>query len=120
MVQFLKSLFVLTSFFDCEFTRQIFCLQSGVNEIFENGADFGNIIEDDNFKVSRIEHKAEIEITETGTEGAAATFIGFAPKSGGIVEDEKYVDINKPFLFLVRDTIQKVILFAGKYTNPNA
>ena len=32
----------------------------------------------------------------------------------------KTVDINKPFLFFVRDTDLNAIVFAGKYADPDA
>ena len=68
-------------------------------------------------KVSKIKHKATVEVTKDGTVGAAATAIELVSFSASI-EQPDVITIDKPFLFLIRDTFSKVILFAGKVTNP--
>lgn len=90
--------------------------QIGINAAFDEGG-FDRIIDDDKFKVGQIKHRATIEVTKDGTVGAAATSIEIVRFSASVAPKE--ILINKPFLFFVHDKAQRVILFAGKYTNPN-
>ena len=64
-------------------------------------------------------YRATIEVTEDGTVGAAASAVELVSFSG-VFSAPKEIKINKPFLFYVYDIHEKVIIFAGKYTNPKA
>ena len=86
----------------------------GIEEIFESG-DFDGIIADEPLKVSNIKHRAAIEVTKEGTVGVAASSVELVALAAGF---SKTINVNKPFLFFVRDTELNAILFAGKYSNP--
>lgn len=43
--------------------------------MFTSEANFSNIVEDDNLCVSKVVHKAFIDVDENGTEASAATGI---------------------------------------------
>ena len=88
----------------------------GVDAVFEEG-DFSGIIDNEPLKVSKIKHRAAIEVTKEGTLGVAASAIELVALSASL-SAPKTIDINKPFLFFVRDTQLNAILFAGKYSNP--
>lgn len=88
----------------------------GVNAAFEEG-DFEQILSKDPLKLSDVKHKVTIEVTEEGTVGAAASAVELVV-FGGFSDEPTVITINKPFMFYVYDTLQKVIIFAGKYTNP--
>jgi len=90
--------------------------QLGVNAAFEEG-DFEQILSKDPLKLSDVKHKVTIEVTEEGTVGAAASAVELVV-FGGFSDEPTIININKPFMFYVYDTLQKVIIFAGKYTNP--
>ena len=90
--------------------------QLGINAAFDEG-EFTNIIEDNPLKVSQIKHRATIEVTKDGTVGAAASSIELVGLSAAL-SVPKDININKPFLFFVRDKELKAILFAGKFSNP--
>jgi serpin B len=89
----------------------------GVDAAFDTG-DFKGIVEDEPLKVSKIKHRATIEVTKEGTVGAAASAIELVALSASL-SAPKTIDVNKPFLFFVRDTQLNAILFAGKYFNPD-
>lgn len=65
--------------------------------------------------ISRIRHKAFVEVNEEGTEAAAATAVAMVTKAlpGGPV-----FRADHPFLFLIRDNATGAILFLGRMADP--
>jgi len=94
-----------------------FLQELGIEEVFTSG-EFDEMIADENLKVSNVKHRAAIEVTKEGTLGVAASSVELVALSGATLAS-KTVNINKPFLFFVRDTELNAILFAGKYSNPD-
>ena len=90
-------------------------MQLGINAAFDDGG-FRGIVKENDFKVSQVKHRAVVEVTKDGTEGAAASAIEIVPLAASI-KLPKEISINKPFLFFIRDTVLKTLLFTGKYTN---
>jgi len=85
---------------------------------FDDG-EFDRIIQDEPLRVGKVKHRATIEVNKGGTVGAAASSIELVALSASL-SLPKTVDINKPFLFFVRDTDLNAIVFAGKYADPDA
>merc|ERR1712142_727267 len=92
-----------------------FLQELGIQEVFASG-EFDEMIADENLKVSNVKHRATIEVTKEGTVGAAASSVELVALAAGF---SGKININKPFLFFVRDTELNAILFAGKYSNPD-
>ncbi|MFA6402900.1 MAG: serpin family protein [Salinivirgaceae bacterium] len=78
-------------------------------------ADFSNITDDQIF-ISRVMHKAFIEVNETGSEAAAATIIEFEYTSIG--EPEPVFNANRPFIFAIYHQPSASVLFVGKVAYP--
>ena len=77
---------------------------------------------EDRLYITEVVHKTYVDVSEVGTEAAAATAVIFAaPTSAPLEEPPKtrpFVPIfkaNKPFLFLIRDRETDSILFIGRY-----
>ncbi|XP_051139250.1 serpin-ZX-like [Andrographis paniculata] len=70
-----------------------------------------------NLYVSNIFHKAFIEVNEEGTEAAAATAAVVMYRSLIIEEEVEFV-ADHSFLFVLREDITGVILFAGQLVDP--
>ncbi len=49
----------------------------GMSNAFGTNADFSDIVEGGGIHINKVQHKAFIELTEQGTEAAAATSVGF-------------------------------------------
>ncbi|XP_005096421.2 serpin B6 [Aplysia californica] len=64
--------------------------------------------------INEVEHRSVIELDEEGTVAAAATGVQIATLS---LPPEFILD--RPFMFLLRDKVQGINLFAGRYANPN-
>jgi len=81
---------------------------------FDDGG-FDKIIKDEPFKVSSIKHSTTFEVTKQGTFIEAASPI----ESSTSTTRRPPLDINKPFLFFVRDIELDVIILAGIYAGPD-
>lgn len=78
-------------------------------------ADFTGISDQQLF-ISEVIHKTYITVDEDGTEAAAVTSIGIFTTSM-----PQYIDfnVNKPFLFFIREKSTGIILFMAKVGNVN-
>lgn len=84
----------------------------GMKLAFTDFANFTNIA-DAQLLISSIRHITNIEVTEEGTEAAAVTIIGVGVTSMPVDPDPVF-NVNKPFLFVIREKSTGVILFLGK------
>lgn len=98
-------------------------LQSlGVRDLFEPGvANLSGMVESGELWLSDIFHEAHLRVDEEGTEGAAATAEVAAAGGSWHPPDQSaitYINVDHPFLFVVRDNVQDVILFMGSLVDP--
>jgi len=89
----------------------------GMKDAFTEMADFSGITSSDKLHISKIVHKANITINEEGTEASAATAVIMRKMS--MLLDDVTIKINKPFIFMLRNTNTNCIYFMGKIVNPN-
>ena len=79
-------------------------------------ADLSEFSEVDRLSVAKGIHKAFVEVSEEGTEAAAATaLISF--RSARPVGPSKF-ECNHPFTFIIYDNTNDNILFMGAYKSP--
>jgi serine protease inhibitor len=88
----------------------------GMGIAFTDEADFSNISNLD-LLISFILHQAFIETNEEGTEAAAATVVGIITTSMPIRFE---MNIDHPFIYIIRETSTNSILFMGKVEDPLA
>jgi serine protease inhibitor len=71
--------------------------------------------------VSKVLHKAFVEVSEKGTEAAAATAVMMARPTAApaAVPFTPTFKADRPFLFLIRDRQSGSVLFLGRMVNPN-
>ncbi len=82
-------------------------------------AQFEGICASEALYLSTVCHKAFVEVTEKGTEAAAATAIGMG--LGSAPPDQPFTPTfraDKPFMFAIRDVKTGTILFLGRIMNP--
>ncbi|MCE7924700.1 MAG: serpin family protein [Haliscomenobacteraceae bacterium CHB4] len=89
----------------------------GMGIAFSDAADFSSMINGGGVKIDDVIHKAFIEVNEKGTEAAAVTIVSMIEISVPFVPT---VNVNRPFLFVIRDNKTNSILFMGKMMAPNA
>jgi serpin B len=88
----------------------------GMGPAFDPGmADFSRISDEEIF-ISFVLHQTFIENKEEGTEAAAATVIGFSRTS--LPPEPEVIDINRPFLYFIRETTTGTIVFMGLVADP--
>jgi len=91
-------------------------IDMGLDIPFTSAADFSGI-SNANLKISTVLQKTYIDVNEKGTEAAAVTSIGIVVTS---VDPNAPININvnKPFLFFIKDNTSGTIAFMGKIENP--
>ncbi|MBP9706310.1 MAG: serpin family protein [Oligoflexales bacterium] len=86
------------------------------NDLFKEGA-LAQMTDDRRAKLSFILQKAKIIVNEEGSEAAAVTVGGIGLES---IKVPKFLYINGPFAYAIRDEANKVTLFEGVVRNPLA
>jgi serpin B len=68
--------------------------------------------------LDKVVHQANIDVVEEGTTAAAVTVVG---GRGGIGAPPHHVtfNVNKPFLYFIRDGGSGAILFMGRIDDPS-
>ncbi|XP_034108385.1 serine protease inhibitor 42Dd [Drosophila nasuta] len=87
--------------------------QLGISKMFDEGAEFNNLLESpEGVFVSKVLHKATIEVNEEGTEAAAATGMIMMTR---MMTFPLQFQADRPFLYVIWN--KKNILFAGAFVN---
>jgi len=98
----------------CELTRALRAM--GFAAAFEQDADFSGATDDpEGLRIDQVIHQAFIRVDEKGAEAAATTAMLLA---AGIPEPPKEFKVDRPFLFMIRDTHTGLIYFIGRVSNP--
>jgi len=87
--------------------------EMGMSLAFTSQADFSGIAS--GISISRVLHKAVIEVNEKGSEAAAVTAAEIT--KGAAPEPLEFI-VNRPFLFAIADDRTGSILFMGKVAEP--
>jgi serpin B len=90
----------------------------GMENAFGAEADFSGMTGSPELFISEVVHKAFVSVDEEGTEAAAATAVVIAETA--MPEEPLAVDVDRPFIFLIRDIETGTILFAGRIVDPGA
>lgn len=108
-----------------EFEGTSFSLRSlltamGMPDAFNpDAADFSGMDGTRELFISDLLHQASITVDEAGTEAAAATAAVIGVTSAMPPEDEPVeMTIDRPFVFMIRDTNTGAVLFVGRVMNP--
>lgn len=83
----------------------------GMETAFGPEADFSGIRE--GIFISRVLHKAVLEVNEKGSEAAAATVVEMLESA--VMEPVAFI-ADRPFVFVIADDIHGSVLFMGKYS----
>jgi serpin B len=105
--------------FDSSFQLAGVLEQMGMTDAFSSAADFSGITPAGKLDINSVIHQAFIDVSEQGTEAAAATGVGLVASSvyEPIVTPVDFT-ADHPFLFALEDDHSGSILFLGQVTNP--
>jgi serpin B len=90
----------------------------GMPTAFTDKADFSGIDPKGGLAISEVVHKAFVDVSEQGTEAAAATGIALHAAAMRMPEPAVVFRADHPFVFLIRDSRTGVVLFIGRLMNP--
>ena len=89
----------------------------GMSDAFDPDlADFSGMTGKRDLFISDVIHKAFVAVDEEGTEAAAATAVIMETASAHLADVAFNAD--RPFIFIIRDTVSGQILFIGRVVNP--
>lgn len=92
--------------------------QMGMSDAFDDAlANFNAMAETDELYISKVIHKAFVGVDEAGTEAAAATAVIMDGR--GIPEEPVEMNVNRPFIFFIRDIQTQAIVFLGRVLDPS-
>lgn len=103
--------------FTSDFSLSDALIKLGMANAFDRGlADFSGMTGEKDLFIGDVIHKAFVAVDEEGTEAAAATAV-IMEATGAPMQDIVFI-ADRPFLFIIRDTVNGQILFVGRVLNP--
>ena len=103
--------------FDSSFGLVKTLAELGMPIAFTTDADFSGMTGNDDLFIGDVIHKAFVSVDESGTEAAAATAV--VMEMTAIPQPPLEVSIDRPFIFLIRDTETGTVLFVGRVLDPS-
>ncbi|CAF1587505.1 unnamed protein product [Rotaria sp. Silwood1] len=100
-------------------------IQLGMINAFDGSkADFTGMVSEQDDRsglyISRVIHKAFIDVNERGSEAAAATAVIMDRCCAPRRQEKQPIEFkaDRPFLFFIRESRQNIVLFSGKFALP--
>ncbi len=90
-------------------------ISMGMEDVFDGQVNLSGMSPNNDLVVSKVVHKAFVEVNEEGTEAAAATGVRSRLCCGRI---PPVFNADHPFLFFIRHNPTKSILFYGRFCSP--
>lgn len=89
----------------------------GMGVAFTPQADFTRMYRPGGLWIDYVKHKTFVEVDEEGTEAAAVTVVAIIKSSGG-PGNIRFMRVDRPFIFVIRENHSQTILFMGKIVEP--
>jgi serpin B len=91
----------------------------GMIKSFSDDADFSGMTGASDLKIAHVIHKAFVDVSEKGTEAAAATVVEIKMIKSAKIEVAKIFNADHSFSFFIKDNDSNSILFMGNIYEPN-
>lgn len=94
--------------------------EMGMPTAFSDAADFSGMTGKKDLKIDQVIHQTFVEVSESGTEAAAATAVIMMPTAmpPGPEPQPKVFNADHPFIFVIQEKSTGNILFMGRVMNP--
>jgi serpin B len=102
--------------FEGEFSLADILSAMGMPIAFSGSADFSGMTGKRDLCISEVVHKSFVAVDEAGTEAAAATAV--IMRLTAMPAEPRPVAVDRPFIFLIRDTETGAVLFLGRVLTP--
>ncbi|MBN2167192.1 MAG: serpin family protein [Marinilabiliaceae bacterium] len=103
--------------FDVSYELKNALIYLGMPTAFSDNADLSLINGRGGINISKVKHKAFIDVNEKGTEAAAVTSVEIEYTSIEPGANNAIVRFDKPFIFAIRENDTNAFLFMGKIAN---
>jgi serpin B len=103
---------------ECEALLNDMLRALGMEIAFSDWADFTNMCRVQGLCITAVRHKAYVRVDEVGTEAAAVTEVDMGPTSVPPECSRFVMQVDHPYLFVIRENRTNAILFMAKITNP--
>ncbi len=90
----------------------------GMSVAFTPAADFTGMHSPSELYIGQIRHKTFVEVNEEGTEAAGVTVVEMI-RTTETGNNEIFMQVNHPFVLVIRERNTNAILFIGKIINPS-
>ena len=90
----------------------------GMVDAFTSSADFSGMDGSKSLSIQHVIHKAFVDVNEEGTEAAAATAVAIGVTSIQEPAVPIVVNVDHPFVFMIRERTTGSVLFIGRVTAP--
>jgi serpin B len=101
--------------YDSGFELKSALARLGMTDAFGTEANFAGMDGTQELFIDEVYHKAFVAVDESGTEAAAASAVVVSRKGIGLTPK---LIVDRPFIYLIRDTETGTILFVGHVVNP--
>jgi len=102
--------------FESSFDLKKTLSEMGMPVAFSGDADFSGMTGNRELFIAEVVHKAFVSVDEAGTEAAAATAV--VMELTAVPQEPVTIEIDRPFIFLIRDIETGTLLFVGRVMNP--
>lgn len=90
----------------------------GIKDLFDmSKANLRDLSDSESLHVTDVLHKTVVEVNEEGSEAAAVTSVQIDTRISNL--QQRIIEFNRPFFFIIQDTKHKVPLFVGRITDPS-
>ncbi len=92
-------------------------ISMGMEDVFDGQVNLSGMSPNNDLVVSKVVHKAFVEVNEEGTEAAAATGV-MQVHCCRSPRNPPVFNADHPFLFFIRHNPTKSVLFYGRFCSP--
>ena len=89
--------------------------QMGIRKVFE---DVGSIIKIPKSHLTEVSQKTDIQVDKEGIRASAESVVGAVYGGIGNGQNAFHMELNRPFIFLIRDRTTNALLFLGVVADP--